>query len=279
MVYNNLALHSFYKNCENKRGLQGEQEVSLAINSEISDKKILDRILFLRVNLARFCKKAKFMQQTTLFKAIYNMKNRHLLFLIPILILTSACKKDCLKYKDYEVEFYTNHEDFEINRATFETVIEQALVKPAHKEGAFFEAVTEIVLVKDASTRHQIADSQAIHIVVNAEANTIANTTCYDFFEEADFVEVEVPAEYRTRFAYRLLNEGTGPEVPAEYETISRQRLISDSEIVKVERDRAVNRMTFRIPENMNIRKYLEDQFSQQGILDCEEGNAYRILE
>ena len=53
----------------------------------------------------------------------------------------------------------------------------------------------------------------------------------------------------------------------------------SDSEIVKVERERTVNRVAFSIPDDMSIREYLDDQFLQQGITDCEEGNAYRILE
>jgi len=201
------------------------------------------------------------------------------LFLFSCLIFLCTCKKDKAKYKDYEVDFYIAHEGFEIKQPVLETVTEQVLVRPAHKLGATFEAVYEQILIKPARLRHEIADSQKIYIVVNAETNTIAKTTCYDFFDEADFIERDVPAEYRTRLFYRLLTPGTGMDVPAEYQTITKQRLVTDSEIAELEGERSFNRLAFRVPVHMTIREYLADQFSQQSILDCEEGNSFRILE
>ena len=77
---------------------------------------------------------------------------------------------------------------------------------------------------------------------------------------------------------YRLISQRTGMDRPAEYETILRKRLATNSEVLTVNRAQGFNRLAFRVPEEMTIREYLENQFSQQSITECEEGNAFRIV-
>jgi hypothetical protein len=216
------------------------------------------------------------------------MKNTYLLFLCCCLLGFCTCKNEELEcevyqvdsfYEDYQVDFFTTHKDFKIKDPVFETVTEQVLVKEAHLQGATFETVTEQVLVKAASSMLQILDSQYVHIVVNAETNTIAELVCYNFFDESNFILTDVPAQYQTRTIQRVLVPGTGAEVPPVFSTREFERLVSNTELIAVDTERVFNRLLFRIPSEMTIQEYLIDQFSQQSILSCEEGNSFRIVE
>ncbi len=219
---------------------------------------------------------------------------KHLqLFLFFLLLSALSCKKDdcprceicedcevceeCTEYVDHEVDFFTAHRDFLLIPPVFEMVTEQVLKKPAHLEGATFEEVTEQVLSKSSYSVFQIWESHKMHLVVNAERDSIAEITCYNFFDEDNIIEEERPAEYRTRTAFVLVQEGTGPEVPAEYETLIKEVLNTPSHIVEIEEEQPFNRFTFRIPNHLTIRQYLDDQFAQQSIDHCQEGNGYRI--
>ncbi|MFK8008363.1 MAG: hypothetical protein AB8H03_18540 [Saprospiraceae bacterium] len=152
-------------------------------------------------------------------------------------------------------------------------------MKPAHQEGAFFETITEQYLSKESFKRHQILDSMIIHLVANSETDSIAEVACYHFFEEANFIEQEVPAEYKTRISYQLAQQGTGAEIPATYMTLTRRHVMTDSKIIATTEEQLFNRLEFRIPEDQTIRDYLANQFGQQMIVDCEEGNSYKIQE
>ena len=108
------------------------------------------------------------------------MKNSILLILSVIsCFVLSNCKKDCLGYKDYEVKFFTNHKDYSVIESTFETVTEHHLKVATHRQGAVLETVIEQVLHKSAHTQKTILDSQEVHIVLNAETNTLDNIQCY----------------------------------------------------------------------------------------------------
>lgn len=218
------------------------------------------------------------------------MKNITLLFLAFLLVGIISCKDDddnqddCgnqdeVFFKNYEVDFYSTHKDFVIQPATFETVTEQVQIKPAHLEGAFFETVTEQYLNKESYKRHQILDSMIIHLVANSETDSIAEIACYNFFEEADFVEQEVPAEYKTLVKQIIAQQGTGAEIPAIYSTITSRRVVTDSQIIPITDEQNFKRIEFRIPEDQTIQEYLANQFSQQSIMECEEGNSYNIHE
>lgn len=218
------------------------------------------------------------------------MKNNTLFLFVFLLMGISACKDDddnqvncdepnVIGFKNYEVDFYSTHKNFVIQPATFETVTEQALLKPAHQEGAFFETVTEQYLVKESFKRHQILDSMMIHLVANSETDSIAEIACYHFFDEVDFFEQEVPAEYQTRILYQLAQQGTGVEIPATYVTLTRRHVVTDSEIIATTEEQQFNRVEFRIPNDQTIREYLANQFGQQMIMECEEGNSYKIKE
>ncbi len=219
------------------------------------------------------------------------MKNITLLFLTLLFVGIAACNNnddndnDCLDnqeevgFKNYKVDFYATHKNFVVQPATFETVTEQALLKPAHQEGAFFETVTEQYLSKESFKRHQILDSMIIHLVANSETDSIAEVACYHFFEEADFVEIEVPAEYKTRITYQLAQQGTGVEIPATYMTLTRRHVMSDGEIVATTDEQQFKRIAFSIPKDQTMQEYLANQFSHQSIMECVEGNSYKIQE
>jgi len=216
------------------------------------------------------------------------MKNITLFILAFILVGISACKNDddlpveCnvidpIDFKNYEVDFYSTHKNFVVQPATFEMVTEQFLIKPAHQEGALFEIISEQYLHKESYKRHQILDSTIIHLVANSETDSIAELACYYFFEEANFVEQDVPAEYKTVIKQNLVQQGTGAEIPAVYSIITSRRVVTDSEIITVSDEQAFNRIEFRIPAELTIQEYLANQFGQQSIVDCVEGNSYKI--
>ena len=76
-----------------------------------------------------------------------------------------------------------------------------------------------------------------------------------------------------------LAQQGSGAEVPATYGTVTRRMVVSDSEIITTTSEQSFNRVAFRVREDISIRDYLESQFSQQAISDCEEGNSFIIWE
>ncbi|MFK7772057.1 MAG: hypothetical protein AB8F94_07950 [Saprospiraceae bacterium] len=219
------------------------------------------------------------------------MKNRTLLLFALLLVGILSCKNDddnpvdCslpdveVGFKNYEVDFYSTHKNFVVQPVIFETVTEQVLIKPAHLEGAFFETVTEQYLDKESYKRYQILDSMIIHLVANSETDSIAKIACYNFFEEVNFVEQEIPAEYRTLIKQIIAQQGTGAEIPAVYSTITSRRVMTNAQIIPITDDQQFNRVEFRIPDDQTIREYLANQFGQQMILDCEEGNSYKIHE
>lgn len=216
------------------------------------------------------------------------MKNITLLLFAFLLVGMLSCKDDddnpiecnvpdVVGFKNYKVDFYSTHKNFEVQPATFEMITEQALLKPSHLEGVFFETATEQYLTKESYKLHQILDSMIIHLVADSETDSIAEVACYNFFEEIDFIEIEVPAEYKTRIIYLLAQQGTGAEIPATYEILNRRHVLSDSEIIPTTNEQNFNRIEFRIPEGQTIQEYLANQFGQQFILDCEEGNSFFI--
>jgi len=86
-----------------------------------------------------------------------------------------------------------------------------------------------------------------------------------------------VPAEYKTIIKQNIVQQGTGVEIPAVYSTITSRRVVTDSEIVATTEEQKFNRVEFRVPVEQTIREYLANQFSQQSIMECEEGNSYKI--
>lgn len=223
------------------------------------------------------------------------MKKNYLLLSTLIVLSIFACRhddddhleceecKECEEceelpgYINYTVDFFSTHKDFKINPTVFETVTEQVLLKEAHQEGAIFETVTEQYLAKEATVRHQILEKEAIHLVANSETDSIAEVDCYHFFDEADFIEIEIPAEYSTLSRQMVVQDGMGVAVPAEYTLITRQIVFSPSEIVPNEEEQEYTRIGFNIREDKTIETYLMEQFAQQGVMDCFEGNGYRI--
>ncbi len=206
------------------------------------------------------------------------MKKLTFLVVLSCLIgISACCKKDSVEYQYYVVDFFTAHQDSEVKPAIFETITEQILVKEAYHLGATFETVTEQVLIKSAYTDWQISEQQDIHLVVNAETNTIGAISCFRFFDEADFIQIDVPAQYGSRTYQKVVVDGVGMERPAIYATRSYEKLISDTEIIERQGQRTLDRFEFRIPATMTIQEYLADQFAQQSIEQCEEGNSYRI--
>jgi len=223
------------------------------------------------------------------------MKKTYLLLFTLICLSFNACKhdddvhveceecEDCEEceelpgYKNYTVDFFSTHKDFQIIPTLYETVTEQVLVREAHQEGAFFETYTEQYLVKESTIRHEILEKETIYLVANSETDSIAEIECYNFFEEADFVELEVPAHYANRAYYLVVQEGTGAQVPAEYATLTKQIVSTHSEIVPATEEQAFTRIGFRIREDWTMENYLTTQFAQQEVLNCFEGNGYRI--
>lgn len=225
------------------------------------------------------------------------MKKLNYLILALLLLGTTSCKndddcptceiceecevcEDCeepIGFKNATVDFFSTHKDFKVQPVVFETVTEQALVRPAHQQGAFFELVTEQYLVKESHLRHKILDSTVIHIVANSEIDSVAEIVCYRFFDEDDILETEVPAEYATHNRYVVVQEGTGAEVPAEYTTLVRQHVVSDSQVLPTTTEQAFQSVNFRIPENNTIEAYLLTQFLQQSVEGCINGSSYRV--
>ena len=142
-------------------------------------------------------------------------KSLNYIFLFVLLCIIS-CKKDCQSFETYKVDFFIDHEEFQIVEPIFETVTEQKLVKQAsYSTGTVFKTVTEEVLLQEGFTQRAIYDTQDISLVINAETNTIQNVSCYDFFDSDEFVEIEIPNTYTTRSYQVVDKEGTGIALPA----------------------------------------------------------------
>ncbi len=207
-----------------------------------------------------------------------------------VVICFASCLDDCptcpeceevtndLTYRIFTVDFFNSHKDFELRPAAFETVTEQVLVRPSHNLGATFTVSNETYLYKSAYTYLEIYESDTAHVVVNAEANTIDEIACFNFYNEANFKEIEIGAEYITREIQLVVTQGTGAEVPAEYATIQRKVLVSNAELIPTD-ERETTQVTFKIPADETIQAYLDVQFSQQGIPYCIEEEAYEVVE
>ena len=182
------------------------------------------------------------------------------------------------EYHDFQVDFFIEHPTHEMIPPIFETVTEQILVKEAHQVGATFEVVTETFLIADAHLLFKIQDSTELHVVQNAETNTVAEVICYDFFEEQDFITTEVPAIYQTRTRQKVISMGTGPEVPAEYAFVTKEILVTPGQIVpKNNSERLFRRINFTSPIDESFEKYLTNQLI--AMPGCTEGRSYKIIE
>ncbi|MFK7808057.1 MAG: hypothetical protein AB8F74_09685 [Saprospiraceae bacterium] len=225
------------------------------------------------------------------------MKNSNFHLFILLVLLNISCNKEddhthpddficrtceacvecepALEYEDHYVNFYTKHKEYLLQHAEYEMITEQALLKPAHKEGALFDIATEQRLFKEESNRVKLFESKVIHLVANTETDSIAEVECYRFFSEDEIIDEVIPAEYKTRYFYTLVQDGTGPDIPATYETLVFRIVSSPAQLLLNEGDQDPVRIRFRIPKNINIQNYLQNQFDLHGIENCVEGNAY----
>ena len=211
------------------------------------------------------------------------MKKFNFVLLIILVVNIFSCKDDdchaVQNYTSYGVDFYTSHKDYIAIPTLWETVTEQYLSREAHLEGATFETVSEQILVKESSKVYQIMDSTVFHIVTNSKSDSVSEVVCYHFFDEADFVEIDIPAEYRTITKLQVLQQGTGPEIPATYSTLTRRVIVVPAELRPNTNLQTFKRVAFRIPEERSIRAHLGYSFDQHDMEHCVEGNSYRILE
>lgn len=211
------------------------------------------------------------------------MKKAYLLILTILVFNIFACKDDdchpVQNYTSYGVDFYTSHKDFIARPTLWETVTEQYLSKEAHLEGALFETVTEQILVKESSKVYQIMDSTVFHIVTNSKTDFVTEVACYHFFDPDDFIEIDVPAEYRTITKLHVTQQGTGAEVPATYSTLTRRIIALPAELKPNPNPQTFKRVGFKIPEERSIQAHLGYSFTQHNLEHCIEGNSYRIVE
>jgi len=211
------------------------------------------------------------------------MKSFNFFLLIILLVNIFACKDDdchvSITYENHVVDFYNTHKDFDLIPAKFETVTEQYLWKETHQEGATFEILEEEFLLHEAYTIYHIMDSTVFHIVSNSKIDSVARIACYNFFEESDFVETEVPAEYITLTKRQVVEQGTGAQIPAIYRTHTSKRVNHDAIFRPSTTNRKFQRVVFKIPEGRTIRAHLGHSFEQHSIQDCAEGNSYKIHE
>jgi len=205
-------------------------------------------------------------------------------FLITFLLVSIfACKDDdnhsVIQYKNYAVVFYNTHKDFDFTPPEFTPFTETILIKPAHLQGATFNTVTEIILIKPNYTKLEIKDSTTFHIVANSKTDSVTEVTCYKFYDEDEFIEVDVPAEYQTIIKYELEEQGNGSEIPAEYMTVNRIYMSSPGFYITQPTTQQFKRVVFKIPEGRSIQAHLGYSFQQYGIEHCEEGHSYRVVE
>jgi hypothetical protein len=184
-------------------------------------------------------------------------------------------------YTEHQVEFYVEHPNVRYNAPVFETVTMQVLVKEASKEGATFETMTTQMLVVEESRTYSLFNEQEFDMVTNVETSTSSRIVCREFF---DYIDISlnptfVPAQYSTFSTERVLVDGTGAVRPAEFRTIEIRRVVSDGEVIEeANPNRDSNIITFRIPETMNIRDYIEAELNALGVTTCIEANGYFVL-
>lgn len=212
------------------------------------------------------------------------MKNFNFFLLIILLVNIFACKDDdhhhsSITYKYHIVDFFNTHKDYRLIPAQFETVTEQYLEKPAHLEGATFDMVTEQTIVMPGYTKIEIKDSTTFHIVANSKTDSVTEINCYTFYDEEDFIEIDVPEEHGTIIKYQLAQQGTGTEVPATYKTVTREYLVSPLTIIQQPNTQEYKRVFFKLPEGRTIQAHLGYSLQQYGIEHCTEGHSYRIVE
>lgn len=181
-------------------------------------------------------------------------------YCLSILTLTilflSSCKDDP-QLINVEVDFFTDHDQWIIVPATFDTITEQVLVKEAHNEGGIFETITEQVLVRDAYTVYQIQDTATINLPTNLDKTEWQEYFCMQFFDMSNFIITEIPTEYGTRQFLKLVEDGTGPEVPAEYTTRDYYRLNMPAHVIeRTMEERAFQSVTIPIPEGQTFENY-----------------------
>lgn len=216
------------------------------------------------------------------------MKNIILLLLILSGLFQWSCHQEIFidedseiaqRYKNYEVDFFTSHMNFKIQEAVFETVTEQVFVKEAHRSGAIFETFTEQVLLKEAFSKIKTVEVHDMNLLVNAEMNMSDEIGCYHFLDPSEFTTVDFPAEYTTRIIETVVVDGNGPEIPAVYSSRQYKKLKTPFQITPLAEERIFLRVSFRIPYNISIEEYLADQFFENNLSNCLEGNSYRIVE
>lgn len=201
-----------------------------------------------------------------------------ILILFSLLLSMNSCKKDCIEYVEYPVDFFICHPEFILESARFEEVTEQVLTKQAYRPiGVIFETVSEQVLLREEYTLIKIADRFQASIVTDAENLIIEEIDCHHFYEEPEFIFKEVPAEYVSRTYQRVFKDGTGELIPATYSTRSYFKLIKDAELIPKTNERSFKTVNFRIPDSSDLRSHVMKQLEQNNLDACIEGNSYRI--
>ena len=212
------------------------------------------------------------------------MKKFNFVLLTILLVNIFTCKDDddshsVINYKTQTVDFFNTHKDYRLMPAQFETFTEQYLEKPAHLDGATFNTVEEQIIIKPSYSRLEIMDSTTFHIVANSKTDSVSEVTCYHFYDEDDFIEIDVPAEYRTIITYQIDEEGTGPQIPAAYKTSTRRYMSSPLTIIPQTTPQKFKRVVFKIPESRSIQAHLGYSLQQWDIEHCREGHSYKIHE
>jgi len=214
--------------------------------------------------------------------------SKSFLFLLTIILVFSCHKNDDddtfqepekQEYDTFEVDFYTSHKDFEVKEIQFVIVPDEYKIKPTHREGAIFREEDDIVLVKPEHRVYKIHDAKEIHLVQNAETNTIIRTFCYRFYNEEDNIRTIIPAKYMDIKKEVLVEDGNGEIQPAEYKTVYKEVVFTPAELIPVDSsNRGFQRIKFTIPCSMTIEEYLNDQILQHGIEDCLQDNSYQVV-
>lgn len=147
-------------------------------------------------------------------------------------------KSDEYIWEYYEYEVYPKRTALEVTPANYETVVDSFISKPAHKEGATFETITQQVVEKEASTRLEAFEGSFLkterEIVIDELSNKKITITSFEADGPNSVKEVAIPAEYKTISRQEIKTNGTGIEVPAEYKTSTRQVLKTPASVKEV---------------------------------------------
>lgn len=188
---------------------------------------------------------------------------------------------EVLGYKEVDVDFFTSHPRWEAVQTEFEEVSEIVQVQREYNEGAILDTLTELVLIRGAYRYIEVSRQQNTHIVVDVESNTVGEVPCIHFYDDMEIIDTIVPAsEYMPVTKVFVVENGNGQYRPPVYREIKKYVVKSPAELNPVDStQQTFDRITFTIPDTTTIQAYLEDQFAQQGIENCLEDNAYRVVE